>query len=173
LLPRTSQKVTIPPITTSSILDSTLLLSYFPAMTPSAPALPRAGALLALFNLLACFAILPLVYLAPAFTRWPCTLDGLIGAFLAEFVRYQNEGRKLRAEAVRERRDMEKGGAESCPATMAQVVGWKEEPELFSRALESYQEAEGLRFLLLGVDGDSAEDMEMVDVFQKVCHPEM
>jgi hyaluronan synthase len=67
---------------------------------------------------------------------------------------------------------MENGGAHSCLATMAQVVGWKEEPELFSRALESYREAEGLRFLLVGVDGDSAEDMEMLDVFHKVSHPQ-
>lgn len=58
---------------------------------------------------------------------------------------------------------------ESDPATIAQVVGWKEDPELFSRALASYQTAEGLRFLLVGVDGDLTEDMEMVDVFQKVC----
>ncbi|KAJ0122051.1 family 2 glycosyltransferase [Diaporthe amygdali] len=54
---------------------------------------------------------------------------------------------------------------------MAAVVGWREDPELFSRALESYKTTEGCTFLLVGVDGDEADDQDMVDVFNQT-YPE-
>jgi hyaluronan synthase len=53
---------------------------------------------------------------------------------------------------------------------MAAIVGYREDPDLFYRALESYKATEGLDFTLVGVDGDQAADMDMVRVFQMVCH---
>ncbi|KAH7318507.1 hypothetical protein B0I35DRAFT_432226 [Stachybotrys elegans] len=51
---------------------------------------------------------------------------------------------------------------------MAAVVGWREDPSLFTRALESYKYASGCRFLLVGIDGDDAQDEEMMNVFNHV-----
>ncbi len=51
---------------------------------------------------------------------------------------------------------------------MAAVVGWREDPALFTRALESYQRTRGCVFLLVGIDGDEVEDRDMVDVFDMV-----
>jgi hyaluronan synthase len=51
---------------------------------------------------------------------------------------------------------------------MAAVVGWREDPSLFTRALESYKYASGCRFLLVGIDGDEAQDEDMMNVFNHV-----
>ncbi|GLI73655.1 hypothetical protein PoHVEF18_001875 [Penicillium ochrochloron] len=51
---------------------------------------------------------------------------------------------------------------------MAAIVGYREDPELFARALDSYKTAAECRFVLVGVDGDETPDMEMVRVFQEV-----
>ena len=51
---------------------------------------------------------------------------------------------------------------------MAAVVGWREDPALFTRALESYKTARGCMFLMVGIDGDEAQDQDMVDVFNLV-----
>lgn len=52
---------------------------------------------------------------------------------------------------------------------MAAVVGWREDPSLFTRALESYRMAKACTFLLVGIDGDEGADQDMVNVFHKVC----
>lgn len=52
---------------------------------------------------------------------------------------------------------------------IAAVVGWREDPALFTRALESYRTAKACTFLLVGIDGDEDADQDMVDVFHKVC----
>ncbi|KAI3395313.1 hypothetical protein diail_1469 [Diaporthe ilicicola] len=54
---------------------------------------------------------------------------------------------------------------------MAAVVGWREDPDLFARALQSYKTAEGCTFLLVGIDGDEVDDQDMVDVFNQT-YPE-
>lgn len=56
----------------------------------------------------------------------------------------------------------------SCDS-MAAIVGWREDPELWTKCLESYKTATGWRFLLAGIDGDDAEDQDMVEIFKKVC----
>lgn len=53
---------------------------------------------------------------------------------------------------------------------LAAVVGWREDPGLFTRALESYRMAKGCAFLLVGIDGDEEPDQDMVDVFHKVSN---
>ncbi|KAJ5232216.1 hypothetical protein N7468_005172 [Penicillium chermesinum] len=51
---------------------------------------------------------------------------------------------------------------------MAAIVGYREDPELFARALGSYKSVKECRFVLVGVDGNEVPDMEMVQVFQNV-----
>ena len=48
------------------------------------------------------------------------------------------------------------------------VVGWREEEGLFEACLKSYKAARGCRFLIIGVDGDTVEDMAMIDVHERV-----
>jgi hyaluronan synthase len=52
--------------------------------------------------------------------------------------------------------------------SMAAVVGWREDPALFTRALESYKNAKHCTFMLVGIDGDDVADRDMVDVFNIV-----
>lgn len=48
------------------------------------------------------------------------------------------------------------------------VVGYREDPAIFTMALESYSKADGCKFVLACVDGNQQEDREMVQVFQEV-----
>lgn len=60
---------------------------------------------------------------------------------------------------------------EKATECMAAIVGYREDPDLFARALDSYKTAAECRFVLVGVDGDDTPDMEMVRVFQQVSKP--
>ncbi|CAN9187821.1 unnamed protein product [Alternaria alternata] len=51
---------------------------------------------------------------------------------------------------------------------IAAIVGYREDPVIFTKALESYTDAEGCQFVLTCIDGNEAEDQVMVDVFRKV-----
>ena len=66
--------------------------------------------------------------------------------------------------------DEEKGFGDTEPAVrcLASVVGYREEPTLFRKCLESYRNTAGLEVLLLGIDGNGRDDMEMVRVVQEV-----
>jgi hyaluronan synthase len=104
----------------------------------------------------------------------------MISIFVAEYNRWANEKRRSRLQetpASTPTHDVEKaistwpnipaGGVTRC---MAAIVGYREDPDLFYRALESYKATDGLDFTLVGVDGDQAADMDMVRVFQMVRH---
>lgn len=50
------------------------------------------------------------------------------------------------------------------------VVGYREDPILFKKALESYIKAQDCcKFILVCIDGDAVEDQEMINVFRNVC----
>ncbi|CAN9129700.1 unnamed protein product [Alternaria alternata] len=51
---------------------------------------------------------------------------------------------------------------------IAAIVGYREDPVIFTKALESYKDAEGCQFVLTCIDGNEPEDQVMVDVFRKV-----
>ncbi|MCJ1326018.1 hypothetical protein MMC10_002681 [Thelotrema lepadinum] len=51
---------------------------------------------------------------------------------------------------------------------MASVVGYREEPGLFTKCLESYRNCSGLEIMLIGIDGNGAQDMEMANIARKV-----
>ncbi|KAJ4387080.1 hypothetical protein N0V93_007667 [Gnomoniopsis smithogilvyi] len=99
---------------------------------------------------------------------------------LAELNRLMNEGRRQnlvrlqnRSESpIQEKEDWLKWELKvERPAprldSVAAVVGWREDPTLFHRALSSYSAAQGCVFLLVGVDGDGPEDEDMVNVFDE------
>lgn len=131
-----------------------------------------------LLNFLGCLAILPCFYLIVGRSRYPMTLDILFSIFLTEFNRYANEGRRSRFSSHQTDTgavyDTEKApaptehGVLAGAETMAAVVGYREDPALFTRALESYKSARGCVFTLVSIDGDAAEDLEMMRVFCKV-----
>ena len=126
-------------------------------------------------NFLGCLVVLPIYSVITAYTRHPLTLDILLTIFAAEFNRFSNENRRQRLYgATRSIKDLEKAmhtlpNTGMSPDCMAAIVGYREDPELFARALESYKFAAECRFVLIGVDGDQGPDMEMVRVFQQVC----
>lgn len=132
-------------------------------------------------NVLCCVLSLPLYLLLTVSTQLPITLDLLMTITLTELNRMINERRReklsrlqTRSESpVQEKEDWlrwELNIETAAPRLdcMAAVVGWREDPDLFHRALSSYSTAQGCVFLLVGVDGDGPEDEDMVKVFNEV-----
>ena len=58
-------------------------------------------------------------------------------------------------------------GEKATPSSIACLVGYREEERLFQDALISYNDA-GTKTLVVGIDGNSVEDEEMVKIFQSV-----
>lgn len=86
-----------------------------------------------------------------------------------------NEGRRQKLQDLPQKggQDLEKARIMSPNAgegaeCMATIVGYREDPELFARALGSYKNIPECRLVLVGVDGDDVPDMEMTRVFQEV-----
>lgn len=143
---------------------------------------PRVSWARQLLNLIGCLLIFPLYRAAAVNTYFPATVDLLISILLAEFCRYNNESKRIAFSEVetlpsdKGDEDVEKqafslvSGRESsatCEAVAA-VVGWREDPDLWRRCLESYRAASCCKFVLVGIDGDDADDEEMVEIFKKV-----
>lgn len=131
-------------------------------------------------NFLGCLFIIPVYYFITGCTKFPLTLDLMISIFVAEYNRWANEKRRLKlhetppstptGDVEKALMVMQNGAPGEITRCMAAIVGYREDPDLFYRALESYKATEGLDFTLVGVDGDQAADMDMVRVFQMVCH---
>jgi hyaluronan synthase len=51
---------------------------------------------------------------------------------------------------------------------IASVVGYREEPNLYRKCLQSYHGSPGLELVLVGIDGDGEGDMEMVRIAEEV-----
>ncbi|KAL7812448.1 family 2 glycosyltransferase [Trichoderma aethiopicum] len=145
-----------------------------------------------LFNLVGCLLLTPAYWAISVHCRYPVTLDLILTIVLTELNRLVNEGRRLQfyeqeepperplASPRDERSDdgfydekhvgfsvteIEPQSRLDC---MAAVVGWREDPALFARALQSYKSAKHCMFMLVGIDGDEAADQDMVDVFNTV-----
>lgn len=129
--------------------------------------------------------LLPICQAFAVNTRYPATVDLLLSILLAEYCRFGNERRRI---AYREaetqphgKGDVEKHAlkkalaerSESSPRceAVAAVVGWREDPDLWTQCLESYKTARGCKFLLVGIDGLEEDDQEMVDIFEQVREP--
>ena len=144
---------------------------------------PRVPALRQFLNLIGCGLAIPLYYLTTAHSRFPVTLDIIITIALTELNRYVIEGRRMsflgperRAEqqTSQDKEGREAVHLEDQPVIarlecLAAVVGWREDPSLYSRALESYKTSRTCAFLIAGIDGDEIQDQDMVKVFSQVC----
>ena len=154
-------------------------------LSPSVSSPRRVSYLRMALNVLGALVCLPLFWLATVHCRWPVTLDLVFTIALAELTRYVNEGRRMAyhddecvSPVVREKMDPEKtayidvesvsSSSTSSLDIMAAIVGWREDPALYTRALESYRRARGCVFLIAGIDGDEKQDQDMVDVFHLV-----
>ncbi len=51
---------------------------------------------------------------------------------------------------------------------IATVVGYREEPSLYRRCLESYKGLDDIEILVAGIDGNKHDDQEMMDIFLEV-----
>ncbi|CAI6331792.1 unnamed protein product [Periconia digitata] len=136
-------------------------------------------------NFLGCMAAAVVYAYLLLYSNHLWTIDTGASIFLAEYCGWSNE--KLRKKSTgddqlhNEKSDdlslAEKGGYfldaksdydEAKLGCIAAVVGYREDPIIFNKALESYLQADGCRFMLVCIDGNSLEDQEMVDIFQKV-----
>lgn len=120
------------------------------------------------FNSLCCLALALIVpfYGFRALTNWPVTIEALFSCALSEWNRQKGLRRLKVLDKRNEHGDPEKGG-HGRTKYMASVVGYREEPGLFQRCLESYRPA-GVDTFLIGIDGNGPEDMEMVRVVERV-----
>ena len=101
---------------------------------------------------------------------FPVTMETIWQIGLAETNRRRSKRRVKQLREGLAPSDIEK--ATSNPANnarcMASVVGYREEPGLFSKCLESYRNCPGLEIMLIGIDGDGPQDMEMANIARKV-----
>ncbi|KAH7021967.1 glycosyltransferase family 2 protein [Ilyonectria destructans] len=130
-----------------------------------------------IFNVIVGLISVPAFWVLTVRCAWPITLDMIVVIALTELNRFFNEGRRIALyeqgvspnnDAESKNLDLELEPPKSRLDCMAAVVGWREDPALFTRALESYKSAIGCDFLLVGIDGDEADDQDMVDVFNSV-----
>jgi hyaluronan synthase len=108
-------------------------------------------------------------YLRRYVTVFPITIESIWQISLAEVNRRKNIRRIQKIKPVV---DEETGFTEKQKVVrhMASIVGYREEPGLFTKCLQSYRSSPGLEIMLVGIDGDQAEDMEMVRIAGEVCN---
>jgi hyaluronan synthase len=125
-------------------------------------------------------------YLTLYWSDYLYTFDTILTVYLAEYCGWANE--KVRhnienheaskTQAYPDLSVTEKGeyrghlkhSSKPQLGCIAAIVGYREDPVIFTKALESYLDAEGCDFVLTCIDGNEAEDQVMVDVFQKVWY---
>ena len=108
---------------------------------------------------------------------FPITFESIWQISLTEVNRRKNIRRIRQLEHRLEKIDEEDGIREKETAVrhLASVVGYREEPNLFRKCLQSYHRSPGLELMLVGIDGDQGGDMEMVRIVEEVnsiCYAE-
>ncbi|PVI07435.1 glycosyltransferase family 2 protein [Periconia macrospinosa] len=127
-------------------------------------------------NFFGCLGAAYLFYLLFYYSDHLWTFDTLLTIFLSEYCGWSNERfrRQIRAE---EPATSQKNSDPSLLTEdlsnhkldcIAAIVGYREDPAIFTKALESYLQADGCRFILTCVDGNKPEDRVMVDIFKEV-----
>jgi hyaluronan synthase len=101
---------------------------------------------------------------------FPITFESIWQISLAEVNRRKNVRRIQQLERKLSSSDEEDGirEKETMVRHMASVVGYREEPNLFRKCLQSYRGSPGLELMLVGIDGDHDGDMEMVRIVEEV-----
>jgi hyaluronan synthase len=139
-----------------------------------------------IYNFIGCLVAAALYcYTTLYWSDYLYTFDTIITVYLAEQCGWDNE----RVRRSSQRPEGEKSDVHSCLSVaekgeyyihpersskfelgcIAAIVGYREDPAIFTKALESYMNVEGCQFVLTCIDGNEAEDQVMVDVFRKVC----
>ncbi|PVI08314.1 glycosyltransferase family 2 protein [Periconia macrospinosa] len=137
------------------------------------------------FNFLGCIAAAIIYAYLLLYSNHLWTIDTSASILLAEYCGWSNERLRRKAKGDEPPQEewstnlstAEKGGyflntksfSESArQGCIAAVVGYREDPIIFTKALQSYLQADGCRFMVVSIDGNGLEDQEMVDVFQQV-----
>jgi hyaluronan synthase len=125
-----------------------------------------------LLNTVLCLATFTAIFLY--FRRcvylFPITFESVWQISLAEVNRRKNVRRVRLLEQTHAAADEEKGTRGRLPAVrhLASVVGYREEPNLYRKCLQSYRGSPGLEIMVVGIDGDHDGDMEMVRIAEEV-----
>lgn len=101
----------------------------------------------------------------------PLTLDTLWQILLTDISRQKSKRALTRLKAKVANHDPEKACMRSSAAGvpyLVSIVGYREEDQLFRRCLETYKTCSGLTTIMVGIDGNEAEDMEMVRAVEAV-----
>jgi hyaluronan synthase len=138
------------------------------AILPVVPSVVRQ-----IYNTILCVTVFFIIfrYLRRYVSFFPITIESIWQIGLAEVNRRKNVERVKKLEQTLSQADVEKGVQEKGDVAvrcMASVVGYREEANLWRRALQSYLDSPGLEIMLIGIDGDHDGDMEMVSVAQQV-----
>jgi hyaluronan synthase len=127
------------------------------------------------FNAVLCIACFTAIFLY--FRRYvylfPITCESIWQISLAEVNRRKNIRRIRLLEQKFDSIDEENGikdKAQTAVRQIASVVGYREEPNLFRKCLQSYPGSPGLEIMLVGIDGDGDGDMEMVRIAEEVAY---
>jgi hyaluronan synthase len=118
-----------------------------------------------------CFSMI-FLYFRRYVYLFPITFESVWQISLAEVNRRKNIRRIQALEQRLSSSDEEKvmGEKERNRAVrhIASVVGYREEPNLFRKCLQSYLGSQGLGIMVVGIDGDHDGDMEMVRITEEV-----
>ncbi len=102
-------------------------------------------------------------------TVYPITLQTLYNLLLAEISRSKNIRRVTMFNRARCADDnIGKDHSPRHVPCVATVVGYREDPSLYRRCLESYKGLDEIEMLVAGIDGNLHEDQQMMDIFLDV-----
>ncbi|RDW71628.1 hypothetical protein BP6252_08191 [Coleophoma cylindrospora] len=108
-----------------------------------------------------------IIYIFPSL-QFPISIYTIYSIGLTEITKHKNRSRLSKfKDAEDDEFDVERLPLQPI-SSIATIVGYREEPSLYQRALESYQDQNDVRILIAGIDGNEDSDMEMVNVFNKV-----
>lgn len=101
---------------------------------------------------------------------FPITLEVLCQIFLAETNRRKSRRRVRKLKRELNSDDLEKKVLEPSSdfTCLASVVGYREDPKVFAKCLGSFKGCPGLQTLLVGIDGNEAQDVEMANIVRTV-----
>lgn len=101
---------------------------------------------------------------------FPLLIEGVLQIIFSE-VNRRKQARRYR-QYEQQSQDVEELGEEASRRTecVGAVIGYREDPAIFRRCLESYRDdtSRAARVLVVGIDGNEAEDMQMIAMAEKV-----
>ncbi|KAK7730065.1 hypothetical protein SLS57_001725 [Botryosphaeria dothidea] len=101
---------------------------------------------------------------------FPLLIEGVLQIFFSELNHHKQHRRYQRFEE--QSNDVEELGEKAVARTecVGAVIGYREDPNLFRKCLESYRDdaSRTVRVLVIGIDGNDDEDMKMVRTAEHV-----